>query len=130
MNWIFLHACIWEKNRVHWHKTVMRGKSGSCSKCLRLSIHKLPWDVVIIKAELSYSNLHKIISKPFSASIENISIFKLSHEALNLVSLRNSKTKPRGIFFVMYELQSTDLIFKDPTVCKINNLPKKLSKYK
>lgn len=79
-------------------------------------------------AEPSYNNLHKIITKPFSASIENINIFKLPHEPLNAVSLRNFKMKPRGmwlIFLVMYELQSMDLIFKTPTVCKINNLPQK-----
>lgn len=79
-----------------------------------------------IAAELSPSNLHKILTKPFSASIENICIFKLLHEALNAVSLRNFKLKPRGmwlIFLVMCELQSMDLTFKSLTVCKINDLP-------
>lgn len=64
--------------------------------------------------ELSYGNLHNIITKPFSASIENISNSKLLHEALNAVSLRNLKIKSRGmwlIFLVMYELESMDLIF-------------------
>lgn len=41
-------------------------------------------------AELPFSNLHKIITKPFSVCIENISIFKLPHEALNAVSLRQN----------------------------------------
>lgn len=75
-----------------------------------------------------HTNLHKIITKPFSASIENISIFKLLHEALNAVSLRNFKMKPRGmrlIFLIMYDLQSMVLIFKNPTVRKFNNLPLK-----
>lgn len=70
-----------------------------------------------IVAELSYSNLPKTLIKPFSASIENISIFKLPHDALNAVSLKNFKIKPRGmwlIFLVMCELQSMDLIFRKP----------------
>jgi len=80
------------------------------------------------KKQLVVICIREHIIKPFFGSIENISIFKLSHEALKGVSPGNFETKIKGmwlLFLIMYDLQSMRILKKN-TVCIINNFSLKI----